>query len=256
LLPKSDGSPWVIRVSASPHPTFRLFCFPYGGAGALTFRSWKSLVPPAVDLCAIQLPGRETRFSEPLPNDMRSAVVAIADAVRPLLDMPFAFYGHSLGTLFAFEVARELRRRGWPLPRALAVSGRSAPQLKLQRPDTHLLPDAEFVEELRSLEGTRAEVFDHPELLDLMLPVLRSDFRLNETYSCSVDAPFELPILAYGGEDDAEANRDELDAWRSHTTGEFALRLFPGGHFFINTDRDAFVRTLLRDLGEAHAFGT
>jgi medium-chain acyl-[acyl-carrier-protein] hydrolase len=226
----------------------RLFCFPFGGGGSLAFRPWVGTFPPTVELDAVQLPGRESRFSEPALTSWPPLVNALADAIAPFLDLPFAFYGHSLGTLVAFELALELRRRRMRLPFHLLVSGRNAPNRAPSRRRPLDLSDDEFVAELRALDGTPEEVFAHPELLEILLPILRADFRLNATYTHGDEPPLDLPVTAYGGRHDAEAAEQDLAAWSEVTTGPFQLRMMPGGHFFVNTHRDSFLRSLIDDL--------
>jgi medium-chain acyl-[acyl-carrier-protein] hydrolase len=242
------ANPWIVRLSTSPSARARLFCFPYGGAGSLAFREWTRAFPPSVELAAVQLPGRENRFPEPAFADWPPLVSALADAVLPALDRPFAFYGHSLGALVAFALALELRRRGGPLPFHLVVSGRGAPHRPPARRRPIDLTDEELAAELRTLGGTPEEIFEHPELLEMLLPTLRADFRLNATYAMGDEPPLDVPVTAYGGLDDAEAAEEDLVAWRDLTGGPFRARMFPGGHFFLNTARDAFLRTLVEDL--------
>jgi medium-chain acyl-[acyl-carrier-protein] hydrolase len=154
--------------------------------------------------------------------------------LRPWLDdLPFAFFGHSMGAAVAYEAARRCAADGRP-PRHLFVSGRRAPQLPADWPVTYDLPDAEFVEYLRSLNGTPAEVFDHPELLELMLPLLRADFSVVETYRYLPGPALDCPVTAFGGAGDVEVGRAEVEAWAAQTTAAFAARVVPGDHFFLN----------------------
>jgi medium-chain acyl-[acyl-carrier-protein] hydrolase len=241
-------NPWIVRLSTLPNARVRLFCFPYGGAGSLAFRDWTRAFPSSVELAAVQLPGRENRFTEPAISDWPPLVNALANAIVPVLDRPFAFYGHSLGTLVAFELALELRRRGGPLPFHLIVSGRGAPHRPPSRRRSLDLSDDELVAELRMLGGTPEEVFEYPELLETLLPTIRADFRLHTTYAVSDERPLDVPVTAYGGLDDAEAAEEDLGAWRDLTGGPFRVRMFPGGHFFLNTARDPFLRALVEDL--------
>jgi surfactin synthase thioesterase subunit len=168
--------------------------------------------------------------------------------LRDYLDKPFAFYGHSLGALLSFELARELRRKFGVLPMHLFVSGRVAPNAPRVRPPIHALPQAEFLDELRRLNGTPKEVLDTPELLELIVPILRADFGLNEKYQYVSEDPLECPITAIGGLDDDSTNDSGLEAWREHTSAAFQLRMMQGDHFFINTAKVELLSMLSRDL--------
>jgi medium-chain acyl-[acyl-carrier-protein] hydrolase len=174
----------------------------------------------------------------------------LAEAIQPQLDRPFAFFGHSMGAMICFELARRLRREGGARPRHLFVSGRTAPQLKADRPSPHDLPQDEFESELRRLKGTPDKVLAHAELMQLVLPPLRADFTLVGTYAYSPEPPLACPISAYGAVEDEEVSRENLEAWREQTTAAFNVRMFPGGHFFLHDARPLLLRTLARELGE------
>jgi len=240
---------WVLR---SPRPSpgrLRLFCLPYAGGGAAAYRAWADGLPPEIEVCRIELPGRGSRFAEPRFKSAAELVRAAADGLRPHLDPPFALFGHSMGALLAFELARELRRRGRPLPALLLVAGHEAPQCPDPDPPLSHLPDSEFVEEIRRrYDGIPAEVLAEPELLDLLLPVLRDDVALLERYRYSEEPPLDCPISCLGGEEDRRVSRESLEAWRDQTVRSFALRLIPGGHFFIESARAAVLRAVGEDL--------
>lgn len=228
----SEALRWFSIPQPNPRARVRLFCFPYAGGDAQIYRNWPRQLPSA-EVCAARLPGRGARIQEAAFRDLRSMVEAIA-SVAPYLDRPFAFFGHSMGALVAFELARLLHGRGLPGPAHLFVSGRRAPQLPADWPITYDLPDAEFVEYLRSLNGTPAEVLDHPELLELMLPLLRADFCVAETYDYRPGPALDCPITAFGGAGDAEVSRAEVEAWAAQTSASFLARIMPGDHFFLN----------------------
>jgi medium-chain acyl-[acyl-carrier-protein] hydrolase len=183
-------------------------------------------------------------------------VEAIAAGIRPLLDeKPFAFFGHSMGALAAFELARELRRTDAPAPAHLFLSGCGAAHLvDFERP-TYDLPEAEFIEELRRLSGTPPEVLEHPELLALIIPLLRADFAVCQTYEYAAGAPLDCPITAFGGLEDGEVPRARLEAWREQTGAAFKLHLLPGGHFFLHTAQALLLETLARELSRPGADG-
>ena len=173
---------------------------------------------------------------------------SIAHSLPLVLDKPFVFFGHSMGALLSFEVARLLRRECGQQPIQLFVSGRRAPQVPDKDPPTNRLPESDFVAELRRLNGTPKEVLEHAELLQFMLPILRADFEVNETYEYAPEPPFHFPITACGGLQDNEVNRQDLEAWREQTNASFVLRMFPGDHFFLNAYQPLFLRTLSYDL--------
>jgi surfactin synthase thioesterase subunit/glycosyltransferase involved in cell wall biosynthesis len=219
--------------------TLRLFCFPHAGGGAPAFYGWADRLPPSVAV----LPARPPRRDR-----MADLVEALGDAIHTYVDEPFAFFGHSMGAVVAFELARLLRRRGQPLPRLLLMSGARAPQFRrghVPPPEPAL---SEFVDELRRLEGMPPQVLDNPALLRLVLPALRADAALYRNYVYAEEPPLDCPIRAYGGTEDPNVRREHLEAWARQTNSSFSLRMFPGGHFFLQTAREDFLAALAQDL--------
>ena len=241
-------NPWIVCPRPNPRASLRLFCFPYSGAGAQIFYPWANTLPPTIELCPVQLPGRGNRLAEPPFTRLVSLIRALAPAILPYLDKPFAFFGHSLGALVSFELARHLCRQRGPSPLHLFVSGHNAPQVPDSEPPIHLLPDAAFVEKLRHLNGMSKEILENTELMQLLLPVLRADFAICETYSYEAGEPLDCPISAFGGLRDEYVSRETLEAWREQTSASFSLRMFPGDHFYLNQDRPLLLRTLAREL--------
>ena len=233
--------PWLVRPEIRPTARLRLFCFTYAGGGASIYRPWTRELPPEVELCAIQLPGRESRLLEEPYTEMAALVEQLSAALDPYLDLPFAFFGHSMGALVAFEMARAIRRRRGLSPVHLFVSGHAAPQIRRRRAPVHQLPDAAFVETIRQLNGTPEQVLENAELMALVLPALRADLALCETYTYGNSAPLGCPISAFGGLADSEVRYDDLRAWQAETTGPFRLRLFPGDHFYLRDERAALL---------------
>jgi medium-chain acyl-[acyl-carrier-protein] hydrolase len=227
----------------------RFLCFHHAGGGASAFRPWVGELSDKLDLCAVQLPGRESRLRETPFTRLEDMVPAVAHAIQPVLDRPFVFFGHSLGAMVAFEVARELARRGGPGPIHLFVSGRRGPT----RPDrgprlSHLIGDA-FVEEVRKRwDGIPAPVLEEPELLELLLPTLRADLSVVESYEYVPGPALECAITALGGTEDPSAEATDLAAWRDHTRSAFSMRMFPGGHFFVQTARSEVLAAVRSDL--------
>jgi medium-chain acyl-[acyl-carrier-protein] hydrolase len=251
-LPMSSvtaASTWVLGSRPNPRSLLRLLCFPYAGGAAAAFRLWVGALAPEVEVCPVQLPGRGSRFREVPFRNVKELVSAAADGLRPMMDVPFALYGHSMGAVVAFELARELRRRSWPAPVLLAVSGRQAPPRPSPLPPFGHLPDPEFLREVCGrYDNIPEEVLAEPELLQLVLPALRADILLLETYPYTRELPLDCPISCFGGEEDRHVSRADLDAWAEHTRGGCKVRTFPGGHFFIDSAREAVWRALREDL--------
>lgn len=239
---------WLIGGKPGETTPLRLFAFSYAGGGASAYRPWNKILPSYIESYAVQLPGRETRFSEPALTQFPVAVQTVTNALLPQLDKPFAFFGHSLGGLLAFEVTRQLRRLNAPLPLHLFVSATSAPQTQEPRQEDSKLPDDEFIQTVRKFGGIPDEVLQHTELLQLLLPTLRADFRLFETYQYVQEPVLDCPITAFGGLDDAETPQDKLAAWDIHTTRAFRLRMFSGDHFYLHAARELLLAEIVRDL--------
>lgn len=251
----SKTNPWLGYYKPNAEADIRLFCFPYAGGGASSFREWAGGLPSSVDVCPVQLPGRGGRMSEKPFTRLSPLVEALAHALNPYFEMPFAFFGHSMGAVIGFELARHLRRKRLPEPEHLFVSGRCAPQTPDIGPFDFDLPEAEFIEELRRLNGTPKEVLEHPELMQLMLPLLRADFEAIQTYNYAAEAPLDCPITAFGGTRDKDISLADLEGWREQTRSSFTLKMFDGDHFFLHTTQTALLQTLSKHLRH-HSFLT
>jgi medium-chain acyl-[acyl-carrier-protein] hydrolase len=247
VIKRSHDSPLLAGHKPNPRAVLRLFCFPYAGGGALVFRDWSEILPKEIDVSAVQLPGRGNRLRESAFKEMPSVVEAVGREIMSLLDRPYAFFGHSMGAIISFELARLLRRSGHAGPTHLFVSGHKAPQVPKTEPFTYNLPDAEFIAELQRLNGTPREVLDHPELMQMMAPLLRADFESIQSYSYKDEPPLECPITALGGLQDPDISRETLEPWREQTTAAFNLRMFPGDHFFLNTDQPRLLRVIAHE---------
>jgi surfactin synthase thioesterase subunit/glycosyltransferase involved in cell wall biosynthesis len=230
----------------SPRP--RLFCFPYAGGGALSYRPWIAPLESVASICPVRLPGRETRIREAPLAGMSRLIEAVENAISPYLDHPFSFFGHSMGAAIAFELVRSLRRHGKPLPSALYVSGARAPQFRLHWTPPPEPDDRELVEQLRRLDGIPAEILENHAAMEHALPVLGADAALYRNYVYAPEAPLSFPIFAYGGSGDPNVQVEHIDAWREQTSTLFSRREFEGGHFFIHSAREAFLAALLEDL--------
>jgi surfactin synthase thioesterase subunit/glycosyltransferase involved in cell wall biosynthesis len=224
----------------------RLFWFPHAGGGAAQLSGLPHV--GSVQVCPVRLPGREFRLAEAPFESMRPLVAALANAIELYLAAPFAFFGHSMGAAVAFELARELRRRHQPLPKMLIASSARAPQYRRHHVPPAPPSDEQFQAELRRLQGIPNEVLDDPAMMRAILPALRADAALYRSYVYTEDAPLPCPIRAYGGTEDPNVLREHLEAWAQQTSGQFVLRLFPGGHFYWNTGRAALEQALAEDL--------
>jgi medium-chain acyl-[acyl-carrier-protein] hydrolase len=240
--------PWLAGSRPNPAAELRLFCFPYAGGGALSYRHWSKNLPPQVEVCAVELPGRGSRLREPPFTRMEPLVKAALSEMRSYLNKPFAFFGHSMGAVMSFEIARLLRREGATLPVHLFVSGRSAPQLSQPKLPTYGLPNAEFIDELFRLKGTPPEVLNHPELMQVVLPHLRADFELIETYTYTHEPPMSIPLTAFGGLADLDISRENLEGWRAQTTAAFSLRMLAGDHFYLTSNEELLLSALAKEL--------
>jgi len=229
--------------------SLRLFCFPYAGGSPHAFRAWTDSLPDWIELYAANLPGRGNRLNEPPYTSLTELTQSLAQNIECYLGKRFAFFGHSMGALLSFELCRQLRRARGIEPDYLFVSGHRAPHLKDIAP-VHNLPDAQFLEKVRELNGTPPEILENTELIEFMLPILRADFQLLETYSYLPDYKLNCPLEAYGGLEDSETGYEQISAWRDHTTNSFAQRMFPGDHFFINTARQSLLHQVVRALSQ------
>jgi medium-chain acyl-[acyl-carrier-protein] hydrolase len=242
------ANPWLHYFKSNPKAGVRLFCFPYAGGNALVYRSWAQKLPADIEVIAVQLPGRGNRIHEPLITNLSSLVELMAPAIAPSLNGPFAFFGHSMGAIVSFEMARWLRREGRSLPLHMFVSGRSAPSLNGCHLPLYNMTTSELLHELRRLEGTPSAVLEHPDLMELMLPMLRADFSICDTYEYSEGAPLDCPITAFGGLQDAGVTRRNLEAWREQTSSSFTLRMLPGNHFFLHSNEVLLLNVLAIQL--------
>lgn len=243
-----SNSRWVTFPHPVPDAKLRLFCFPYAGGTALTYRAWPLGLPAEVEVCALQLPGHGNRLHEPLFDRLPPLIDDLIPNLVQHLNKPFAFFGHSMGALIAFETARRLRRDYARLPEHLFISGHRPAQTRDTKRRTFDLPEPEFIEELRRLEGTPSEVLDHPELLEVMIPIIRADFAIAQTYEHVEEPPLECDLTAFGGVSDVTVTREHLEHWRTHTSGNFKLRMFLGNHFYLHTARTSLLQTVSLDL--------
>lgn len=249
-VPRDVTLTWLRRFAAVPDPWVRLICFPHAGGGAGFYRQWRDHLPADVELHAVQYPGRADRIGEPCVDDMAVLASSVTSALEPLADRPFALFGHSLGAVIAFEVARRLCARVPGSVGGLFVSGRSAPSCQ-QAGTLHLAADDVLWAELGRLGGTRAQLLDDPELERLLLPPLRSDYRLDEAYQAAPGPPLPCPVTTLLGADDSEVAVEQARPWADYTAASFSLRVFPGGHFYLTDQRGGVIAEIMRRLAES-----
>ncbi|MGV2831547.1 thioesterase II family protein [Myxosarcina sp. GI1(2024)] len=230
-------NPWINYVKPNPSASLRLFCFPYAGGNSYIYRPWLDRLPKTIEICPIELPGRGFQLKSTPLRQIEPLVKAIATAILPYLDKPFAFFGHSMGGLVSFELAHFIRREYNLEPVHLFISGRRAPQTKDEKPPIHSLPQAEFIQELRQLKGTPEAVLNNNELMELLVPILRADFAVLENYHYTPEALLNCPISVFGGLQDREVQLEQLEAWREQTVGSFSLKMLTGDHFFIHSSQ-------------------
>ena len=245
--PAADSS-WITCPKPNPQAWLRLLCFPYAGGGASTFRTWSDNLPPEIEVCPVQIPGRESRLTEAPFTRLSSLVERLAEVLHPHVNMPFAFFGHSMGALISFELARQLRRQGEVSPMHLLVSSRRAPQIYNPASFTHGVPESVFLEHLYRLKGTSDVVLQNTDLMRLLLPTLRADRALGETYAYVTEPPLNCPISVFGGLQDSGVRKDELADWREQTCRACTLQMFPGDHFFLHSTKTLLLQAVSQKL--------
>lgn len=236
------------HVPNDPHARLRLFCFPYAGGGASVFRTWSGKLGPQIEIAPSLLPGRETRMREPAYSQIEPIIDSLTREIIPFLNKPFAFFGHSMGGIIGFELARRLRVEHGIEPTHLFISARRAPQLLEREPRLHDLPNEELLKELKRLNGTSIELLENAELLELMLPLIRADFAVCDNYHYLPTAPLRCPISVFGGLQDEDISREKLEAWRVQTNGPCRVHMLPGDHFFIHSQQAGILRIITETL--------
>jgi surfactin synthase thioesterase subunit len=250
--PRPRAGGWIVGPPAARPPALRLFCLPHVGGSASVYEPWRGALGADVEVCPVELPGRQTRLRDEPIAQLAPLVDALASSIEDELDVPYALFGHSLGALVAFELARELRRRGADEPRVLFTSGGPAPRLPRVRPPVHDAPDDRVIALLEALGGLPADVLDEPELLRFFLPTIRADFAVFETYEYRPEPPLTCPVVVFTGAADVEVPPARVAPWSAESTGPFTFHVLPGGHFFVQTARPA-VLDLVRAALAGHA---
>jgi len=249
-----NPSTWFVNWHNNPSAEARLFLFPYAGGGPAVFGKWAADLPDTFEMWTVHYPGRGSRHNEPPIKQIDSLAEQLSHAILSQLDKPFIFFGHSLGGLVAFELTRQLRQQNLPRPTILFVSACGAPHLPDPHAPIHALPEAEFLKSLEQLNGIPPEILHQPEVMQLLLPIVRADFEAIEGYVYSAEVPaLDCPIVAFGGLDDPRVSRERIEGWALHTVSPFKSQYFPGDHFFLNTAREAVIASFTSELMAAYA---
>ncbi|GAB4585381.1 thioesterase II family protein [Nocardia sp. IFM 10818] len=240
---------WIRRTHPVPTPTHRLVCFPHAGGSASYFFPMSAALSGSglVEVLAVQYPGRQDRRLDPCIDDIGALAEQIYAALKPWTDLPLAFFGHSMGAIVAFEVARRFEERDGIVLAMLFASGRRAPS-RHRDENVHAQDDNAIVAELRSLSGTNRTLLGDEEVLRMILPAIRSDYRAIETYRCAPEVTVRSPITVLVGDRDAKTTVDEARDWARHTTARCETRVFSGGHFFLTDHRTAVIDTVIESL--------
>lgn len=256
--PQSPGvareQQWIDTPVKRPGARLRLYCVPYAGGGSTVYRPWANELDERIEVRAVTLPGRERRFVEPALPTIDALADLLVPALTSVLDPPYAIFGHSLGGLLGYEVARRLSERGHP-PVHLFASGVRAPHVPDPGPTHHLMPDADLLGAVRGLGGIPPELMEHREFLELMLPTLRADFTAAETYRTEPGRPLPCPIDVFGGAGDPFYHRADLDEWSRYTRAGCAVHVLPGDHFFVTSARAAVLGLVAEALAPYLASG-
>ncbi|MFI9802950.1 thioesterase II family protein [Streptomyces sp. NPDC052301] len=245
-LTEADSA-WIRRFHPRPDSRVRLVCLPHAGGSASFYFPLSRSMPDSVDVLCVQYPGRQDRRSEPLLDSVPALADRIHEALRPWTDRPMALFGHSMGASLAYEIARRLEQERGIVPAALFASGRRAPSTHREE-TVHLRDDEGLVAEMRGLSGTDPQLLGDEEMLRVILPAVRADYRAAETYTWEPGPPLRCPVTCLVGDDDPKVTVEEAAAWSGHTAGPFELKVFPGGHFFLARHQTEIVRLMASRL--------
>lgn len=243
---------WIRVPHPNPAGPVRLVCLPHAGGAASYYFPMSAALAPDVEVLSVQYPGRHDRRGERPVDDLHVLADQVAEALEPWTDRPFALFGHSYGALVGYEVARRLRAADHH-PLALFASGRRAPSTRRDE-RLHLKPDASLIAELKALDGTVGALLDDEEIVAMIMPALRADYRAVETYVHRPGPELDIPVTALIGDEDPKVTSGEAARWREHTTSDFSLEVFPGGHFYLAGHLKELTQSLKRRLdGMAHS---
>ncbi len=239
---------WIVVPTPRPAAKIILLCFPFAGGSSNSFRSWAGILPPSVELWAIELPGHGSRLSEPLVESIEDLIAPLSEGIVESLEKPFAIFGHSMGALLGFEVALYLQNQYQKIAQHVFLSGHGAPGTPRHEPEIHHLPKPEFIAKIKEYNGTPQEVLENEELMDLMFPILKADFKLCETYQHQNSDQLRAPITALGGIQDPSITRQDMEQWAQFTSNSFNVRFFPGDHFYLLHQKINLLKAILTDI--------
>tara|TARA_B100000614_G_scaffold254860_1_gene270928 strand:- start:132 stop:878 length:747 start_codon:yes stop_codon:yes gene_type:complete len=225
--------PWYLEYKKNPHAAMRLFCFHHSGGGASAFFPWLDKLSSSIEMIAIQLPGRENRFSEPLTNNLQHIITSLREGFELYKEKPFFTFGHSLGGLISFEFIKSIHQFYSLYPRCMIISATKAAHMPFRMKPLSSLDDETLKKEVQTYNGIEESILENDELLELFLPIIRSDFSIYESYHPKDSTPLPCDILVFSGCEDSSVNAEEIQGWAAYTTGKFEHTPFPGGHFFI-----------------------
>lgn len=240
------SSRWFIRKPGQSNS--RLYCFSCAGGNASDYSTWQSKIGPQIEICAIQLPGRGSRFGEAMYESVHHLAYDIAIEISKDTFSPFSLFGHSLGALVAFEVTRALARLGKVQPELLFVAGCDAPKNRRSTKSLHLLSDSELILKLRDYNGTPPEVLENQELMKLVLPTIRSDFSLADSYKYLAEEPSNIPIIVMSGKKDEHVEPNLIESWGEETSKSCRLYWFEHGHFFVQSEADLVIQRIRQEF--------
>lgn len=239
---------WYLKYENKPHAPIRLFCFHHSGGGASVYHPWLKLLSPNIEMIAIQLPGRESRFTEPLTNNLNEIVEKLTEHFNFYKGKPYIIFGHSLGGLLAYEFTKSIQRHYSLLPNQLIISATKAPHLPFRMKHLSKLDSKALKEELKVYNGIDEHLLSNDELLELFLPIIKSDFSISETYNYTHSNPLSCDILAISGTEDKTVNENEVQAWSKHTEGKFEHTSIAGGHFFIKEHQKEILELINQNI--------
>lgn len=244
-----------VRKKDRPQAQIRLFCFTYAASSAQIFHGWNEHVPEWLEVSGFELPGHGARLAEKPLDAYEAAALEIADTLEPLLDRPYALFGHCLGAALAYEATRILRGRGQAQPVHLFCSGARGPHLGIPIADVESMEDDEFIQHMHKAYAAPIQFLTHPEMRPLFLPMVRADARMTQNYRYTPGPPVDYPITAVAGETDPDVQSAHLEGWRSHTTAGVETRIYPGSHFFFLESAPLLLSDFARELEPSVAAG-
>jgi medium-chain acyl-[acyl-carrier-protein] hydrolase len=248
MLPETALKQWVSCPRQVTTPKLRLICFPPAGSGTVIYQKWAAHLIPDVEMWIIRLPGRETRLREPVFTSMKPLLESLADTFSPHLTQPYLFFGHSLGGLVSYELSCYLRNYSKSMPLHLLISGHRAPHRPPLNPPVHQADDQCFLQRIKDMGGTPDKFFEMKDLIQMMLPALRADFTIWETYQYHSEPPLNIPITAFGSDGDKDAAEEDILAWEQYTEAEFRAHMFHGSHFYFQNDPKPLLKLINNTL--------